>query len=202
MKLVVMTKPTYFVEEDRIISALFEEGLESLHISKTDTSSAFQERFLSLMPQEFRRKITIHQHLEMRKEFAVRGIHLESLSDKAPFAYRGIVSRTCYDVTQLREAKKDALYIFLNNVYGNGDSLIAKNGILTPALHEAKEQGLITKNVFALGDIGIEDVPIIRKLGFGGIVLRNRLWDKFCDYKDIDYSGIVNYFKQFKLALY
>ena len=30
MKLVVMTKSTYFVEEDKIISMLFEEGLDCL----------------------------------------------------------------------------------------------------------------------------------------------------------------------------
>lgn len=201
MKIVVMTKPTYFVEEDRIVTALFEEGLESLHLSKTDASSALQERFLSLIPQEFRRKITIHQHIEMRKEYSLRGIHFESSSKKAPFAYRGVVSRTCYDVTQLREAKKDSLYVFLHNVYGNDDSLLAKDGTMTPALREAKEQGLITKNVFALGDIDIEDIPTLKKAGFGGIVLRDRLWDRFCDYKDIDYNGIVNYFKRFKSAL-
>ena len=38
MKLVIMTKSTYFVEEDKILSMLFEEGLDSLHISKADTS--------------------------------------------------------------------------------------------------------------------------------------------------------------------
>ena len=29
-----MTQPTYFVEEDKILSALFEEGLDMLHINK------------------------------------------------------------------------------------------------------------------------------------------------------------------------
>ena len=38
MKLVIMTKSTFFVEEDKIISLLFEEGLDSLHISKADNS--------------------------------------------------------------------------------------------------------------------------------------------------------------------
>ena len=38
MKLVIMTKSTFFVEEDKILSMLFEEGLDSLHISKADSS--------------------------------------------------------------------------------------------------------------------------------------------------------------------
>ena len=32
MKLVIMTKPTFFVEEDKILTTLFEEGMENLHI--------------------------------------------------------------------------------------------------------------------------------------------------------------------------
>ena len=62
MKLVIMTKSTYFVEEDKILSMLFEEGLDSLHISKADTSPLYLERLLSLLPSEYHRKITIHQH--------------------------------------------------------------------------------------------------------------------------------------------
>ena len=30
MKLVLITKPTFFVEEDKIIASLFEEGLEKI----------------------------------------------------------------------------------------------------------------------------------------------------------------------------
>ncbi len=62
MKLVIMTKSTYFVEEDKILSMLFEEGLDSLHISKADTSPLYLERLLSLLPSEYHRKITIHHH--------------------------------------------------------------------------------------------------------------------------------------------
>ena len=34
MKLIVVTAPTFFVEEDKIITALFEEGLDILHLRK------------------------------------------------------------------------------------------------------------------------------------------------------------------------
>ena len=36
MKLIVVTTPTFFVEEDKIITALFEEGLDILHLRKPD----------------------------------------------------------------------------------------------------------------------------------------------------------------------
>ncbi len=38
MKLIVVTTPTFFVEEDKIITALFEEGLDVLHLRKAGNS--------------------------------------------------------------------------------------------------------------------------------------------------------------------
>lgn len=49
MKLIIMTKPTFFVEEDKIISALFDEGLDNLHLRKPNTEPMFSERLLSLL---------------------------------------------------------------------------------------------------------------------------------------------------------
>ena len=46
MKLIVMTQPTYFVEEDKILTSLFEEGLDCLHLYKPGTSPMYAERLL------------------------------------------------------------------------------------------------------------------------------------------------------------
>ena len=37
MRLILISTPSYFVEEDKIITALFEEGLDTLHLRKPDT---------------------------------------------------------------------------------------------------------------------------------------------------------------------
>ena len=34
MKLIIMTKATFFVEENQILTTLFEEGMENLHLYK------------------------------------------------------------------------------------------------------------------------------------------------------------------------
>ena len=36
-----MTKPTFFVEEDKILANLFEEGLENLHLYKPGASPMY-----------------------------------------------------------------------------------------------------------------------------------------------------------------
>ena len=52
MKLILITPPTYFVEEDKIITALFEEGLDTLHLRKPGTAPMFAERLLTLIPEK------------------------------------------------------------------------------------------------------------------------------------------------------
>ena len=53
MKLILMSTPYFFVEEHQILTALFEEGLEILHLRKPETEPVYSERLLTLIPQEF-----------------------------------------------------------------------------------------------------------------------------------------------------
>jgi thiamine-phosphate pyrophosphorylase len=66
MKLVLITKPTFFVEEDKIIASLFEEGLDNIHLYKPDSSPMYAERLLSLLPEDYYRKITVHDHYYLK----------------------------------------------------------------------------------------------------------------------------------------
>lgn len=89
MKLVLITKPTFFVEEDKIIASLFEEGLDNLHLYKPDSSPMYAERLLSLLPEDYYRKITVHDHYYLKSEYHLAGIHIEHPEDPVPEGYRG-----------------------------------------------------------------------------------------------------------------
>ena len=51
MKLILLTCPEFFVEEDKILTTLFEEGLDILHLRKPNSEPVYCERLLSLMPE-------------------------------------------------------------------------------------------------------------------------------------------------------
>ena len=57
MKLAVATKPTFFVEEDKIITRLFEEGLDYLFLYKEYAHPQFMERLLNLIPKKYHKRI-------------------------------------------------------------------------------------------------------------------------------------------------
>ena len=98
MKLILLTCPEFFVEEDKILTTLFEEGLDILHLRKPNSEPIYCERLLSLMPEEYRKKIVVHDHFYLRDEFGLLGIHLNKRNPQAPASYNGPVTRTCYDL--------------------------------------------------------------------------------------------------------
>ena len=81
MKLAIMTKSTFFVEEDKILSSLFDEGLDDLHLFKPGSSPMYSERLLTLLPEDYYRKITVHDHFYLKQEYDLAGIHLDNPTD-------------------------------------------------------------------------------------------------------------------------
>ena len=89
MKLIVVTAPTFFIEEDQIITALFEEGLDILHLRKPESQISYAERLLTLIPEKHHRRIVIHEHFSLKEEFGLMGIHLNSHCPQEPQNYSG-----------------------------------------------------------------------------------------------------------------
>ena len=94
MKLILITTPTYFVEEDKIITALFEEGLDTLHLRKPDTAPMFAERLLTLIPEQYHKRIVVHGHFYLKDEYKLKGVHLQPIwlfREREPVPYRSFV---------------------------------------------------------------------------------------------------------------
>ena len=92
MKLILITRPTYFVEEDKIITTLFDEGLDYLHLRKPDTAPVYAERLLTLIPEKYRKRIVVHGHFYLKEEYNLKGIHLNHRNPIAPDNYTGQIS--------------------------------------------------------------------------------------------------------------
>ena len=199
MKLVIMTKPTFFVEEDKILSALFDEGLESLHLKKTGSSPLFSERLLSLLPDYTHSKITVHDHFYLKNEYHLAAIHLEDPSMGVPLGYKGKVGIDCKDLTQLR--KKQANYVFLKNVFDSTTMPSEKASFSLNELRQASRMGLIDKKVYAIGGMCAENIEIARELGFGGVVVSGDIWNRFDIHSEIDYKHIISHFIRLRKAV-
>lgn len=198
MKLIIMTKSTFFVEEDKILVTLFEEGMDNLHLYKPATSPVYSERLLSLIPEEFYNKITVHDHFYLKDEYRLCGIHIDTPALTPPLNYKGHISRTCTNLELLKDMKKQSNYVFLRNIFDSQSEPTQKSNFTMNDLENAASCGLIDKKVYALGGMNMDNLQIAKDLGFGGIIICGDLWNRFDIHNQNDYKELINHFERLR----
>lgn len=201
MKLTIMTKTTFFVEEDKILSSLFDEGMTDLHLYKPGASPMYSERLLSLLPEETHRYIRVHENFYLKDEYGLAGIHLDNASDVLPAGYRGHYSRTALSLSELKEMKRKSQYVFLRNIFDCIDNPAERSTFTMAQLEQAAREGLIDKKVYALGGMTLDNIRLAKDLGFGGVVICGDLWDHFDIYNQSDFLALIKHFERLKRAV-
>ena len=198
MKLIVVTAPTFFVEEDKIITALFEEGLDILHLRKPETPAMYSERLLTLIPEKYHKRIITHEHFYLQEEFSLMGIHLNTRNPKEPHDYSGHISCTCHSLDEVRNKKHFYDYLFLSPIYNCITKTGVTSGFTAEELRQAEKSKIIDSKVMALGGITSDNILEIKDYGFGGAVIMGDLWNKFNACTDRDYLEVIRHFKKLK----
>lgn len=198
MKLIVITTPTFFIEEDKILTTLFEEGLDYLHLRKPDTAPMFSERLLTLIPEQYRKRIVTHDHFYLKEEFNLMGIHLNHRNPNPPENYRGHISCSCHSLEEVKSRKIPCNYVFMSPIF---DSISKQNYLSTYSAEEirqASKDGIIDKKVIALGGIDAGNIPLIKDYGFGGAAILGDLWNRFDTRINRDYKELIEHFRELK----
>lgn len=201
MKLILLTCPEFFVEEDKILTTLFEEGLDILHLRKPNSEPIYCERLLSLMPEQYRSKIVVHDHFYLCDEFGLLGIHLSKRHPQAPASYTGPVTRTCYDLQSTIEQKPMSEYVLLRNIFDSISESENKASFTPDELRNAARQGIIDHRVIAEGGVSLDNIEQVREWGFGGVAIRGDLWNRFDVHSGKDYKELIAHFRRLRKAV-
>jgi thiamine-phosphate pyrophosphorylase len=201
MKLILLTNEEFFVEEDQIISLLFEEGLDVLHLRKPGSDPVYSERLLTLLPDEYHKQIVVHDHFYLKKEFNLMGIHLNSRNPEPPAGNKGHVSKSLHSLEEVTAEKKKFDYVFLSPIFDS----ISKSGYPSAfdrtLLESAHKSGVIDHRVMALGGVSLQNIPIIKDCGFGGVVIKGDLWNRFDIHSNKDFKSLLDHFKMLRKAV-
>ena len=201
MKLALMTRPAFFVEEDKILISLFEEGLEYLHLYKPGSEPMYSERLLTLIPDEYYKRIMVHDNYYLKEEYKLGGIHIDDETTPAPKGFKGHISRTCTHLDQLKQAKKNADYVLLKYIFDSQTEADQKASFTLDELKEASRQGLIDRHVYALGGMNLDTVKMARDLGFGGICISGDIWNRFDIHQELGYQQLIDHFIKLRKAV-
>ncbi len=182
--------------ESDLIAALLDHGLYRLHLRKPSATSEEIEEILRSIPARYYDRIVLHSHFELAERYRLAGIHLNrrfpvytaSSSDYTP-----ALSRSCHTFEEVCEGVGFG-YQFLSPIFDS----ISKSGYssaFTPErLRQAREQGIINKQVVALGGITPERIAQLREWGFGGAALLGYLW------QTPTVKGVITQFEKVKNA--
>ena len=87
--------------------------------------------------------------------------------------------------------------MFLKDSFAIGDDENA-NRMQSARLERAADLGLIDKKVYAFGGVNLDNIRMAKELGFGGIVLRSDLWNRFDIHHQLDYKELITHFERIR----
>lgn len=198
MKLILITPPKFFIEEDKILTTLFEEGLDVLHLRKPDTSPMYSERLLTLIPKQYHKRIVTHDHFYLKEEFNLMGIHLNKRNPNIPLNYKGHVSCSCHSLEEVKQKKAHFNYVFMSPIFDSISKKEYLSNFSAEELKQASKSGLIDKKVIALGGIHTGNIQTLKKYGFGGVAVLGDIWDRYDEHETINYAEIIERFRLLK----
>ncbi len=175
--LIAITTPVCFPGEGKIITSLFEAGLERLHLRKPDAGKETLSAFIDRIPDKYHPRIVIHDHFSLAGEYVLGGIHLNRRNPDAPGRFAGSISRSCHSIQEL-ETWQSLDYLFLSPIFQSLSKEGYGKGFPWHELEQAAERGVINPKVFALGGIDASRIRQLKGLGFGGVAVLGALWGK------------------------
>lgn len=196
MKLIVISPSKTAEEETRIVTELFEHGLETFHLRKPDMRTREMRAYLEKIPAHFHNRIVIHTHHNLAGSFDLKGIHLTRVHLKKRFRtwFRLqmlrmkkpslTVSTSFHKIGHVYENKRKFSYVFLGTIF---DHVSEKFNV---GYSEHSLRSVIQKSnspLIARGGTTADHIQICKSLGFYGIVFNTAVWNEenpieaFCD---------------------
>jgi thiamine-phosphate pyrophosphorylase len=185
MKIIVISNPDTSDLEPEMLTQLFENGLDILHLRKPKLSTREMSNLIKQIPKGFHNRIIIHSHHKLARRFNLMGVHLTKSHKKRRFRTwftmkmnklknPGLVVSTSFrTIASLFEDDYAYDYVFLSPVF---DSLTNKfqGGFNQHSLRSAL---LKTKHkVIARGGVDINCIEKVNELGFEGMALYTTIW--------------------------
>jgi thiamine-phosphate pyrophosphorylase len=179
MKLIVITSPQFIGGEASYITSMLQKGIDLVHLRKPESSPCDCAKLLDAIPEELHRRIVIHYHHCLCKDYHLGGMHISPyhMSQTLP-RYGGTISRSCHSIDEIVSFKSSYDYLFLSPIFNSISKQGYHGAFSASQLQEAQQKGIIDNKVIALGGITANNLSIVKQLGFGGAALLGDVWQQ------------------------
>ena len=171
MKIIAITSPKVIDEDVYLINTLLNNGIETIHLRKPDSTIDECRNLLAELSAEQRANIVVHDYSELYFEFSLKGIHVNKNVTTLPEGYSGIKTRSCHSFEEIINYKNDYDYLFLSPIFDSISKSGYKSAFSEEMLLKASADGIIDNKVIALGGVTFDKMPYLRALNFGGVAM-------------------------------
>lgn len=85
MKFIVISSSKNTATEPKVITQLFENGLDHFHLRKPSMGTSDMRRLIEAIPEHFHKRIVIHSHHNLASKYDLGGVHLTGVHRKRKF---------------------------------------------------------------------------------------------------------------------
>jgi thiamine-phosphate pyrophosphorylase len=186
MKLIVISSSKNRPEDPKIMTELFECGLNLYHLRKPSMSTQDMRKIIEQVPEHFHNRIVIHSHHKLASQYDLKGVHLTGVHRRRKFStwlrlrllqMRNdtlTVSTSFHKLANVYTNKSEYSYVFLGTIF---DRLTSK---FHAGYSEHSILAITSKSAIPLIARGGTSGEVIAKsaeLGFAGIAFASAVWD-------------------------
>ncbi|MEZ7505147.1 thiamine phosphate synthase [Flavobacterium sp. Arc2] len=179
--MIVITNPISTQNETNTIHALFECGLELLHVRKPYFSEEEMKVFLSKVTKDYNSRLVLHQHHQLALDFGINRIHLTE-STRATWKLgtekkrdQFIKSTSTHVISDFNQLDDCFEYAFLSPIYQSiSKPDYQSNFDIEKAI---KDRTNFNTKLFALGGISHKNIENTYQSGFDDVALLGIIWN-------------------------
>lgn len=177
--IIVISTEKSIPHEIEILHQLFDAGLSYFHLRKPFFTEKQLVDYLSKIDKKYIKRIVLHQHHHLAKQYHLKGIHLresfrKSLGEDAEnyvlfFQQEGYsVSSAFHQVESVKDCAIPFDYYLLSPIFDS----ISKAG------YKGKDFSVdsINKKIVGMGGITADNFIVVKNKGFHGIAVLGAVW--------------------------
>nr|WP_262898425.1 thiamine phosphate synthase [Hymenobacter negativus] len=168
-----------------MLTNLLDAGLPSLHLRKPGWPAAQVETLIRAIPTPFHKRLVLHEHPELVRQYHLGGLHLTGAQRAAtgprPSLRSGqTLSTSLHSLAEIRRHRRRYDYVFLSPIFNSISKQGYASGFQLPEVQKCLEL-LATRvgycpHVLALGGVAAENIGLLPSAGFAGAAVLGTIW--------------------------
>ena len=201
LKLIIISYPEKIEGEENFIPLLFDNDLEYYHLRKPNWTKSQMADFLKKIPDQYHKRIIIHNNWDLMNDFDLGGIHVRETDkhflSKGKYNFHSIAVHKLEELYQIdvnfKPARLSALsadrqatkagpaggYALLSPIFNSISKKDIKSAFNLDDLKTTFSKNRPEVPVYALGGINLDNISKIKEIGFDGVAVLGFIWNTF-----------------------